>query len=210
MERLLKATLPTGKFTDVPETRSRIMAAIRGKHNVSTDRQFRMALVRAGIQGWRMHTNLPGKPDFYFPKIKLAVFLDGCFWHGCKRCGHIPKTNSIFWATKIGRTKSRDRKTTRLIRQQGVVVLRVWEHSLKNKRSMIKILHTISRYNSNDWNRTLVNNADATTQKGQYQREARSTQDKTRPDSSKLLHRSNGTRSRARKSRHQDYSSVRD
>jgi DNA mismatch endonuclease (patch repair protein) len=143
MEKLLKATLPTGDFPDVPPVRSRTMAAIKGKHNLSTDIQFRMALVRAGVKGWLTHPNLPGKPDVYFPKSKLAVFLDGCFWHGCKRCGHIPKTNSLFWATKIERNKARDRKNARLLRKQGIHVVRAWEHSLKNKRHLINILQGI-------------------------------------------------------------------
>lgn len=141
MEKLLRATLPTGEFTNVPLTRSRTMSAIKGKHNVSTDMQLRMALVRAGMKGWLMHADLPGRPDIYFPGLKLAVFLDGCFWHGCRRCGHIPKTNSVFWATKISRNQARDRRNTRLLRKMGIHVIRTWEHSLKTKdRLLITLL----------------------------------------------------------------------
>jgi len=143
MERRLKATLPSGRFSNVPEVRSRTMSAIRGKHNRSTDVQFRMALVRAGIRGWITHPNLPGKPDVYFPRLRLAVFLDGCFWHGCRRCGHIPKTNSLFWATKIKRNKNRDRKNTKLLKSQGVVVIRAWEHSINNAQDLMRVLGSI-------------------------------------------------------------------
>ena len=143
MEKLLRATLPNGAFNNVPLTRSRTMSAIKGKHNVTTDTQLRMALVRVGFKGWFMHADLPGKPDIYFPHLKLAIFVDGCFWHGCKRCGHIPKTNSLFWATKIERNKFRDRKNTRLLRRQGIRVIRVWEHTLKNKKRLLNILQGI-------------------------------------------------------------------
>src|ERR1041384_312619 len=102
-----------------------------------------MALVRSGIRGWVTHVNLPGKPDIYFPKKKIAVFLDGCFWHGCQRCGHIPKTNSLFWATKIKRNRQRDQKNARLLRGQGVFVIRAWEHSLQKPRDLAILLNRI-------------------------------------------------------------------
>src|SRR6185369_6146091 len=117
MERLLSATLPGGRFQNVSEGRSRAMAAVKGKNNRTTEIQFRMALVRGGITGWVTHASLPGKPDIYFPKAKVAIFLDGCFWHGCERCGHVPKTNHRFWATKIRRNQERDRKNSRLARK---------------------------------------------------------------------------------------------
>src|SRR5205823_6917634 len=103
--------LSEGKFLNVSATRSRMMSAIRGKNTRSTERALRMALMRAGIKGWRLHAvNLPGKPDVYFPTQRLAVFIDGCFWHFCPKCGHIPKTRRIFWNAKIQRNQERDRK----------------------------------------------------------------------------------------------------
>jgi DNA mismatch endonuclease, patch repair protein len=120
------------------------MAAVRGKNNTTTERRFRMALVRSRISGWITHANLPGKPDIYFPTRKLAVFLDGCFWHGCSRCGHIPKTNTVFWATKIKRNRQRDQKTSRLLRGQGILVIRVWEHSLQKPRDLALLLKRIT------------------------------------------------------------------
>lgn len=143
MEKLLRTTLPGGSFTNVPKVRSRTMAAIKGKHNRSTERQFRMALVRAGIRKWVTHANLPGKPDIFFPRARLAIFLDGCFWHGCNRCGHIPKTNSLFWDTKIGRNRERDRRNSTLVRKEGIRVIRVWEHTLNDRIQLRRIIKRI-------------------------------------------------------------------
>lgn len=109
------------------------MSAIKGKGNKTTEMRFRLALVRDGISGWNMHEpDIIGKPDFYFPDQKLAVFIDGCFWHGCPRCGHIPKTNTEYWREKIARNKKRDKSTTRKLRYRKYKVLRFWEHELKN------------------------------------------------------------------------------
>jgi DNA mismatch endonuclease Vsr len=131
MERLLRKTLANGCFDNVTPERSRVMSKIRGKHNKSTELSLKMGLVRAGVRGFLLHpSTLPGRPDFYFPKERLAIFVDGCFWHGCKQCGHVPKTNSKFWALKIQRNIERDAKNLRLLRKQGVKVLRIWEHQL--------------------------------------------------------------------------------
>ena len=143
MEKLLRATLPEGRFSNVPKVRSLAMAAVKGKHNRTTEIQFRMALVRAGITGWVTHSELPGKPDVYFSKARIAIFLDGCFWHGCGRCGHVPKTNSLFWATKIGRNQTRDRKNSRLLRREGIHVIRAWEHTLSEPAQRGRILERI-------------------------------------------------------------------
>jgi len=144
MERKLRKTLKGGKFKNVPAIRSKTMAAIRGKNNRTTELCFRMALVRAGIKGWETNVeDLPGKPDFFFQKKRLAVFIDGCFWHGCPKCGHYPKTRSSFWKTKILRNKERDKKNRQKLRRKGIKVVRIWEHSLRDKaalNSKIKIL----------------------------------------------------------------------
>src|SRR4051812_44966339 len=108
MEKCLRKKLPGGVFRDVPVKRSVAMGLIRGKGNRTTELPLRLALVRNGVRDWNLHVaELPGKPDFYFPKQQLAVFVDGCFWHGCARCGHIPKTNSSFWGAKIERNRER-------------------------------------------------------------------------------------------------------
>jgi len=132
MEARLRKTLKDGKFKDVPAMRSKTMAAIRGKNNRTTELCFRMALVRRGINGWETNVeDLVGKPDFFFKEKGIAVFVDGCFWHGCPRCGHYPKTRSSFWKTKILRNKERDKKNRRKLRGKGIKVVSIWEHSLK-------------------------------------------------------------------------------
>jgi DNA mismatch endonuclease (patch repair protein) len=132
MERHLKSFLEDGTFSDVSPTRSRMMAAVKGKSNLSTEVALRYAMVRAGVSGWRLHArDITGKPDFYFDDARVAVFVDGCFWHGCKRCGHVPKTRSEFWRAKFDRNRARDLRTNRALRTEGIQVMRLWEHALR-------------------------------------------------------------------------------
>lgn len=148
MERFLKSKLENGKFSGVSPERSKIMASIRGKSNKSTEGWLRMALVRAGIQGWILHPAIAGKPDFFFPQQRLALFVDGCFWHGCPRCGHIPATRTRFWKSKIERNKMRDKRSVRLLKTSGIRSLRVWEHSLSKSgftAIIAKLQHLLSQ-----------------------------------------------------------------
>lgn len=131
MEKWLKAFLPGGVFANVSSTRSRSMSRVRGKHNRTTEQALRMGLVRCAIRGWQMHRELPGRPDFYFVDERLAVFVDGCFWHGCGRCGHVPRTRNKFWNAKLNRNRERDKQTTGRLKSQGISVVRIWEHRLK-------------------------------------------------------------------------------
>ncbi len=107
--------------------------------------RFRALLVRAGIRGWTMSTKaIKGKPDFYFPDSKVAVFLDGCFWHGCPQCGHVPTVNRPFWKAKIERNQQRDVETDELLRQAGIIAIRFWEHELRDfPRKCIQRLHAL-------------------------------------------------------------------
>jgi DNA mismatch endonuclease (patch repair protein) len=108
------------------------MGAVRSRGNRTTEVRLRMGLVRAGISGWAGHPiEIPGKPDFYFQIARLAVFVDGCFWHGCAKCGHIPKTNQAFWAAKIARNQQRHQEVGKMLARQKIKVLRFWEHELK-------------------------------------------------------------------------------
>lgn len=137
MERKLRKTLEDGKFKNVSAERSKTMAAIRGKNNRTTELRLRMALVRAGIRGWKANVSgLPGKPDFFFREHQIAVFVDGCFWHGCPKCGHYPKTRNSFWKTKLLRNKERDKKNRRELRKDGIKVVSIWEHSLKTQKGV--------------------------------------------------------------------------
>lgn len=143
MERLLKSKLKDGVFEGVTQTLSRRMSSVRGKHNKTTEVILRMALVREGMKGWVLHGKMLGRPDFFFPNEMLAVFVDGCFWHGCKKCGHVPKQNNPYWATKLKRNRQRDIDTNRNLRLSGIKVLRFWEHEMKQPEMCITKLRLV-------------------------------------------------------------------
>jgi DNA mismatch endonuclease (patch repair protein) len=107
------------------------MTRVRSMGNVTTEERLAWLLRQSGLTGWRRRYPLPGRPDFVWPKLKVAVFADGCFWHG-HTCGKniTPRTNSDAWRTKIDRTKARDRKVARALRLRGWRVLRIWECKL--------------------------------------------------------------------------------
>ena len=101
MDRVLRAMLKGGEFRDVPPARSARWqrSAAKGTDPLTC---LPSALVRAGLRGWVLQAKgIAGCPDFYFAEDRLAIFVDGCFWHGCPQCGHVPKANSEFWAAKI-------------------------------------------------------------------------------------------------------------
>lgn len=136
MEKRLKLILGLKGFERVPEKRSATMAAIKSKGNKTTELRFRLALVRSGVHGWKMHDrNLPGTPDFSFRQSRVVVFIDGCFWHGCPQCGHIPRTRSGFWRAKIKGTRERDVSKDRALAAAGYRVFRIWEHDVATKLS---------------------------------------------------------------------------
>lgn len=118
-----------------PAKRSAVMAAIRGKGNKDTELRMVKLFRTHGIMGWRRGAGLTGKPDFVFRRERVAVFVDGCFWHGCPKPKHapLPKNNAEFWAAKLSRNQERDREVTRTLRQRGWTVLRVWECDLAAK-----------------------------------------------------------------------------
>src|SRR6266851_41683 len=116
-----------------PEQRSRNMASIRSKGNKTTEARFVDLLRTSQISGWRRHTKLLGKPDFVFKKERLAVFVDGCFWHGCPRCYRLPEDNRLYWRKKVKLNRLRDRRNARGLRQRGWKVVRFWEHALERE-----------------------------------------------------------------------------
>jgi len=109
------------------------MSRIRSAGNKGTELRLVQIFRTNSITGWRRGSKLPGKPDFVFPKQRLAVFVDGCFWHGCPKHATWPKTRAAFWKAKIEGNRSRDRRVNRALRQRGWVVVRVWEHALRRK-----------------------------------------------------------------------------
>lgn len=108
-------------------TRSRIMASVRSQGNKSTELAMISILRKAHLTGWRRHQKMLGNPDFVWPQKKIALFVDGCFWHGCPTCKRTPKSNVDFWENKIRTNKSRDLRYTRYLRAHGWHVIRVWE-----------------------------------------------------------------------------------
>lgn len=106
------------------------MAAISSKGNKGTELKLAAIFRAHGISGWRRHIKLAGTPDFAFPGKRLAVFVDGCFWHGCPWHGHKPSSNRAFWKRKLDRNKARDKRVTKTLRRAGWQVLRIWEHQL--------------------------------------------------------------------------------
>lgn len=109
-------------------SRSVLMSRVRSKRNATTELKLISLLRSAQLHGWRRDFPLLGNPDFVFPKAKLVVFVDGCFWHG-HGCGRNlkPKRNAMLWQKKIEGNRSRDRRATRQLRRQGWKVVRVWE-----------------------------------------------------------------------------------
>ena len=107
------------------------MRAVRGRGNESTELVLARLLRASGMTGWRRHVELPGRPDFSWREARLAVFVDGCFWHGCPRCYRPPRKNASFWREKLAANRARDRKNSRLLRAAGWRVMRVWECRVK-------------------------------------------------------------------------------
>ncbi len=122
-------------MTDIltPAQRSALMAKVRGAGNASTELRLIAVFRAGGVTGWRRKFPLPGKPDFVFPRLRLAVFVDGCFWHGCPLHGTQPRQNAEFWQMKIAKNQARDLLVTRTLRARGWRVLRIWEHELTRK-----------------------------------------------------------------------------
>ena len=124
--------------------RSARMAKVRSTDNRSTELRVLSALQDSGIAGWVRHpADVLGHPDFYFPEHALVVFVDGCFWHACPKCGRIPKTRVDFWKTKIEGNKRRDLSVARALRKRGYRVMRVWEHALRDDKWVRRLLRML-------------------------------------------------------------------
>jgi len=112
--------------------RSQVMAAIHSCGNKAAELRLASILRAAGITGWRRHQPIPGHPDFAFRRQRLAVFVDGCFWHGCRWHCRMPKSRTEYWNPKIATNKKRDRMVNSLLRKRGWCMLRIWEYSLND------------------------------------------------------------------------------
>jgi DNA mismatch endonuclease (patch repair protein) len=119
------------------EKRSLVMAAIRGKGNASTELRMILLLREFGIVGWRRHVKILGRPDFVFPSKKVALFVDGTFWHGHPTLCRVPSNNREFWKGKIDGNRARDRRVNKELRSKGWTVIRVWEHDLSARPKIV-------------------------------------------------------------------------
>ncbi|MGA2152873.1 MAG: very short patch repair endonuclease [Bryobacteraceae bacterium] len=109
------------------QVRSRIMASVKSRGNRSTEQAVAAVLRQAGLVGYRRQWPIAGKPDFAWPGLRVALFVDGCFWHGCPTCNRPSKSNVSFWKRKVSDNQRRDKRVTRWLRRHGWSVLRVWE-----------------------------------------------------------------------------------
>ena len=113
--------------------RSAVMSRIRGRGNKATELVLMQLLRRHGVTGWRRNQKVFGRPDFLFRRERLALFVDGCFWHGCPKHCKIPAGNRAFWRNKFAANKARDRRVNRELRRLGWQVVRIWEHDLAKR-----------------------------------------------------------------------------
>ena len=136
--------------------RSQVMSSIRGRGNRSTEMKLAAAFRERGLSGWRRHVLLKPRlaradqetderqrrvsvrPDFLFRKQRVAVFVDGCFWHGCPLHCKRPAANAEFWDRKLTGNVRRDERTTRAIEAAGWIALRVWEHELSKPDEVVE------------------------------------------------------------------------
>jgi len=116
--------------------RSEIMSRVRGRGNKATELAIVSFFRANGINGWRRHVALAGTPDFAFRRFRIAVFVDGCFWHACPLHGTLPSTNREFWKRKLDRNRERDHSVNLKLRRAGWTVIRVWQHELSNPRHL--------------------------------------------------------------------------
>jgi DNA mismatch endonuclease (patch repair protein) len=127
-----------------PNKRSQVMAAVKSSGNRSTERRLRALLIKYGIRGWQLqYRELPGTPDFIFPKKHIVIFIDGCFWHGCPKCYRRPKSKHRYWDNKLQNNILRDKKVNSILKRNGWKVMRFWEHSLRKSKDSIIVLNKI-------------------------------------------------------------------
>ena len=111
--------------------RSRIMKSVKSKKNKSTELRLILLFKEYNIKGWRRNFKLFGKPDFVFPKLRIAVFADGCFWYGHDCRNLKPEQNKNYWTLKIHRNKERDQTVNKTLLNKNWTVFRIWECEIR-------------------------------------------------------------------------------
>lgn len=135
--------------------RSEIMSRIRGKNTKPESTLWKLVRHVVGQQCrlLRNHRSLPGTPDIVIPKLQIAMFVEGCFFHACPRHGHLPKSNRIYWRKKLDTNMHRDAVTRRELRAMGFSVWRFWEHDLKRRaleRTTARLRRRLDRHIQNN------------------------------------------------------------
>lgn len=120
--------------------RSAIMKKIKSNGNKSTEQKLIDIFLQNGIKGWRRNYLVKGKPDFVFPNLKIAIFADGCFWHGHHCRNIIPKQNAGYWSEKQKQNVNRDKKINKLFTNRGWTVFRFWECDIKTNNLDLALL----------------------------------------------------------------------
>lgn len=133
-------------MTDVltKKQRSYNMAQIKSK-NTGPELILRKLLSKNKVRGYRLHSKIFGKPDLVFTKIRLAVFIDGCFWHKCQDCFVKPTSRTKFWKEKIRNNIKRDKEVNKFLEKNNWKFLRIWEHELKKnpEKACLKIIRQL-------------------------------------------------------------------
>jgi DNA mismatch endonuclease (patch repair protein) len=124
--------------------RSKIMSRVRSRENKNTEVAVVMLFRKHAITGWRRRARVFGSPDFVFRKQHVAVFVDGCFWHGCPKHRSVPTSNVAFWRRKLQRNKRRDRLVRKTLRKHGWKVLRIWQHEL-TRANQARLIRRVRR-----------------------------------------------------------------
>lgn len=114
------------------------MRAVKSSRNKSTESRLIDFFKIHNIKGWRRSYKLYGKPDFVFLKLRIAIFTDGCFWHGHNCRNLTPKQNDDYWSKKIAKNKARDIDVSARLSKNGWNVLRIWECELKQTDILIE------------------------------------------------------------------------
>jgi len=133
-----RAPIPKQEFT------SRLMSQV-GAKNTKPEILFRKELRAQGLKEYRLHPKtLPGRPDIYFPSKKLAIFINGCFWHRCPYCKlSMPKTHKAFWSKKFAANVARDKAKRTLLKKKGIRSVVFWECQIKkNVQKLVAKLKT--------------------------------------------------------------------
>lgn len=127
--------------TDVydKDKRSAVMRNIKSKSNKSTEICLIGVFREQGIKGWRRGYSVKGRPDFVFLEKRVAVFVDGCFWHGHNCRNTIPKDNADYWLKKREYNIAHDNEVTEAFKKRGWTVIRIWECELKKKNRIALI-----------------------------------------------------------------------